>query len=91
MAQEHYSFLDNLEREEVEKYHFGMWDYQYERVSINLIAVWGDDVVDNLPFPTDDEKYLTLDLTRKLGRRESSLPPEFPSRAFADQDMQMRS
>lgn len=47
-----------------------MWDYQYERVSINLVAVWGDDVVDNLPFPTDDEKYLTLDLTKKLGRRK---------------------
>ena len=72
VAQEHYSFLDNLERDEVDKYHFEMWDYQYERVSINLIAVWGDDVVDNLPFPTDDEKYLTLDLTKKLGRRKSS-------------------
>ena len=58
----------------MEKYHFGMWDYQYERVSINLIAVWGDDVVDNLPFPTDDEKYLTLDLTKKLGRRKYFLP-----------------
>lgn len=39
-----------------------------------MIAIWGNDVVDNLPFPEDDEQYLTVDLPRKLGRRES-----FPS------------
>ena len=36
-----------------------------------MIAIWGDDIVDNLPFPEDDEQYLTVDLPRKLGRRES--------------------
>ncbi|CAF9934625.1 MAG: hypothetical protein HETSPECPRED_009296 [Heterodermia speciosa] len=67
-AQEHYSFLENLERGELWRYHFGIWDYQYERLSINMIAIWGDDVVDNLPFPEDDEQFLTVDLPRKLGR-----------------------
>ncbi|KAL8736559.1 MAG: hypothetical protein Q9181_002369 [Wetmoreana brouardii] len=69
-AQEHYSFLENLENETLHRYHFDTWDYQYERLSINLIAVWGDDIVDNLPFPEDDEQHLTVDLPKKLGRRK---------------------
>ena len=69
-AQEHYSFLDNLEKSRLEKYQFDEWDYQYERLSINMIAIWGDDVVDNLPFPEDDEQYLTVELPQKLGRRK---------------------
>lgn len=40
-----------------------------------MIAIWGDDVVDNLPFPEDDEQFLTVDLPRKLGRREFTLNP----------------
>lgn len=68
-AQEHYSFLENLEKNELWRYNFGIWDYQYERLSINMIAIWGDDIVDNLPFPEDDEQYLTVDLPKKLGRR----------------------
>lgn len=72
-AQEHYSFLENLEKNELSRYNFGIWDYQYERLSINMIAIWGDDVVDNLPFPRDDEQYLTVDLPKKLGRREFSM------------------
>lgn len=72
-AQEHYSFLENLEKNELGRYNFGIWDYQYERLSINMIAIWGDDVVDNLPFPRDDEQYLTVDLPKKLGRRELSI------------------
>lgn len=69
-SQEHYSFLDNLERDRLEIYHFDTWDYQYERLSINMIAIWGDDVVDNRPFPEDDEQWLTVDLPQKLGRRK---------------------
>ena len=72
-AQEHYSFLENLEKDELWRYNFGVWDYQYERLSINMIAIWGDDIVDNLPFPEDDEQYLTVDLPKRLGRREYGL------------------
>lgn len=69
-AQEHYSFLENLEKDELARYNFGIWDYQYERLSINMIAIWGDDIVDNLPFPEDDEQFLTVDLPKRLGRRQ---------------------
>ena len=68
VAQEHYSFLDNLERGELDRYHFDNWDYHYERLSINLIAIWGDDIVNNRPIPSDDEKWLTMDLSKELGR-----------------------
>ena len=69
-AQQHYSFFENLEKDELWRYDFGMWDYQYERLSINMIAIWGDDVVDNIPFPRDDEQFLTVTLPKKMGRRE---------------------
>ena len=73
-AQEHYSFLENLEKDELWRYNFGIWDYHYERLSINMIAIWGDDIVDNLPFPEDDEEYLTVELPKRLGRRNSAPP-----------------
>lgn len=83
VAQEHYSFFENLEHDRLDRYHFGSgnsnnnhnniddhhyWDYHYERLSINLIAVWGDDIVENRPVPADDEKWLTVELPKKLGR-----------------------
>lgn len=79
-AQEHYSFLEHLENGDVDQYHFGTWDYQYERLSINMIAVWGDDIVNNRPVPNDDEKWLTIQLPKKLGRRKS--PPMCLSCSF---------
>jgi hypothetical protein len=70
-AQEHYSFLENLENDELSKYKFDLWDFHYERLSINMIAVMGDDIVANLPFE-DDEADLTIHLPQKLGRGKSS-------------------
>ena len=35
-----------------------------------MIAIWGDDVVDNGPFPDDDEEFLTVTLPKRLGRRK---------------------
>ena len=71
-AQEHYSFLEHLETEDLEKYHYDLWNYRFARLSINMIAVWGDDIADNVPFDSgaDDEQTLTVDLPRQLGRRE---------------------
>ena len=66
-ALEHYSFLEHLENNDLQRYHYDMWDYHYGRLSINLICVWGDDIVDNLGF-TDDEQFLTVKLPQKLGR-----------------------
>ena len=67
-AQEHFSFLENLERGELERYYFDNWDYHYQRLSINMVAVWGNDIVENRPVPSDDEQWLTVDLPKKLGR-----------------------
>ena len=69
-AQQHYSFLENLERGELRKYHFNLWDKHFERVSINLIAIAGDDIQDMMPMPGDDEKTITVDYSRRTGRRE---------------------
>ena len=69
-AQEHYSFLHNLEFSNLDVYKFGLWDMQGVRLQINMIAIWGDDVVENMPFGNDDEKFLTVELPRRLGRRK---------------------
>jgi hypothetical protein len=69
-AQQHYSFLENLEKGELWRYAFDMWDASYKRVSINLLAVSGDDIVAMRPFPTADEQFLTMDYPKKVGRRE---------------------
>ncbi|KAL8926237.1 MAG: hypothetical protein Q9172_001879 [Xanthocarpia lactea] len=83
-AQQHYSFLQNLERQELWRYGMStkqngldsnknndnrsVWHMQGTRIQINLIAIWGDDILDNLPVHADDERYLTMDLPAKLGR-----------------------
>ncbi|KAI9804742.1 MAG: hypothetical protein M1825_001110 [Sarcosagium campestre] len=67
-AQELYSFLENLENDELYRYKFDVWDYKYDRLSINLIAIMGKDVIANRPFPSDDEQYLTVELPKILGR-----------------------
>ncbi|KAI9756356.1 MAG: hypothetical protein M1815_003779 [Lichina confinis] len=67
-AQQHYSFFENLENGALDTYHLGTWDMKYDRISIQLLAIRGKDVLDNLPFESDDEAFLTEVLPRKLGR-----------------------
>ncbi|MCJ1336623.1 hypothetical protein MMC09_001901 [Bachmanniomyces sp. S44760] len=68
-VQEHYSFLQNLEAGELHRYNFGIWDYHYNRISINMIAIWGDDILAHRPFKHgSDEEYLTMILSKQLGR-----------------------
>ncbi|MCJ1309322.1 hypothetical protein MMC25_002981 [Agyrium rufum] len=67
-AQQHYSFLENLEKKELWRYAFDLWDAQYQRVSINLIAIMGDDVLEMSPMPRDDELFMTVDYPKKTGR-----------------------
>lgn len=41
-------------------------------MNINFMAIWGKDVLDNLPFETfDDELALSVQVPIKLRRRES--------------------
>ncbi|KAL9131352.1 MAG: hypothetical protein Q9217_000679 [Psora testacea] len=81
-AQAHYSFLQNLENHELERYHYGngldpkregIWNMAYERMNINFMAIWGKDVLDNLPFESfDDELALSVQVPIKLRRRKCS-------------------
>ncbi len=70
-AQEHYSFLENLEKGELWRYAFDTWDAQYNRVSINLMAMTGDDLVDmDMGRHSADEGYITLEYSKQTKRRE---------------------
>ena len=68
-AQIHYSFLQHLEQGDTWRYKFDIWDYEYERLSINFFAILGRDILDVFPFPErDDEDYLTVTRPREVGR-----------------------
>ncbi|KIX02836.1 uncharacterized protein Z518_08779 [Rhinocladiella mackenziei CBS 650.93] len=69
-AQEHYSFLENLADGRLDRYKTGgkAWLTDYKRLSINFVALWADDVLDNLPMDTVDEEWLTINLPKRLGR-----------------------
>ena len=80
-AQVQYSLLENIEKDQLDKYHYGggldldregIWDMKYGRMNINFMAIWGKDVLDAVPFEdTDDERFLSETLTRRLDRRKS--------------------
>lgn len=84
-AQAHYSFLENLEKDQLHFYHYGhgldaeregIWDMAYARMNINFMAIWGKDVLDNLPFESfDDELALSVQVPLKLRRRKYNLVP----------------
>ncbi|KAL9098546.1 MAG: hypothetical protein Q9187_009640, partial [Circinaria calcarea] len=65
---QHYSFLENLEKDELWRYAFDIWDIKYERLSINLIAIAGDDIVAMSPMPRDDEEFITMKYSKQTGR-----------------------
>ena len=69
-AQQHYSFLENLEKDRLDTYSMGgdgIWNLRYMRGNINLAAFWADDVLDNMPFDGsgDDEHQLTITMPQK--------------------------
>ena len=74
-AQQHYSLLENLENDDLSAYHFGnkdgIWNMRYMHANINLMAVWADDILDNLPFDVDedDEAHFSIHLPEKLRRQ----------------------
>lgn len=77
-AQVHYSLLENIENNQLRKYYYGsglddrregIWNMHYGRMNINFMAIWGKDVVDNVPFEDpDDEHVLSVALPLKLRR-----------------------
>ena len=71
-AQQHYSFFENLEKGELWKYAFDTWDAQYDRVSINLMAMTGDDLVDmEMEKHAADEGWITMEYSKQTKRRAS--------------------
>ncbi|KAF2140305.1 uncharacterized protein K452DRAFT_253054 [Aplosporella prunicola CBS 121167] len=69
-AQEHYSFLENLEKNELWRYKFHTLDYYYMRMGIQMIAIWGDDIIasDIHHGNGDDEYHFTEVMTKQTGR-----------------------
>lgn len=77
-AQVHYSLLENLEKNQLHLYHYGtsspsssegIWDTGFGRMNINFMAIWGKDVLDNMPFDSyDDEHELSVGIPLKLNR-----------------------
>ena len=67
-AQQHYSFLSHLENDQLHRYKFDLWNYHYDRLSINFIAFRGEDVLNNMPIVGGDEEWLTMTMPRKLRR-----------------------
>ncbi|KAI9792498.1 MAG: hypothetical protein M1833_001077 [Piccolia ochrophora] len=68
-AQQHASLLENLENDQLELYKTTsqMWDLGPERMSINFMALWGEEIRTQLPIPEgDDEHYFTVDVPMKL-------------------------
>ena len=66
-----YSFLENLEDHGLDRYRVNKyWRTDPERLSINFIAVWSNDILDHaVPADIEDEEWLTVILPQKLSRR----------------------
>lgn len=76
-AQQHYSFLENLETNRLDLYKFNKpWNMDNERIRINALAIMGDDVLDSDIDSWDparsDEEMLVMLLPQKYSRGELS-------------------
>lgn len=82
-AQEHYSLIENIEKNELYRYKFNLWDFQYERMGIQLIGMMGKDINKAKPIPRDDEDHFSCVMTKKLGRRKSKPAHPYIFRPFS--------
>ena len=81
-AQEHYSFLESLEAGRLDRYFMvhgfdstanSIWDMTGTRVSINFLAIWGEDAIKYMTLietGLSDETQLALHLPAILDRRK---------------------
>jgi hypothetical protein len=73
-AQHHYSFLENLLNDDLHLYKFAQgakpWIADYDRLSINFIAINSTEILSYLPVPADlvDEEWLTVTLPQAIGK-----------------------
>ncbi|KAF2437155.1 hypothetical protein EJ08DRAFT_577628 [Tothia fuscella] len=68
-AQEHYSFFDNLEKNELYKYKVHMWDYNYARMGIQFVAMMGEDINLSKPIEEEDDEYYFSEVMPYTTRR----------------------
>ncbi|OBS21170.1 hypothetical protein FPOA_07508 [Fusarium poae] len=67
-AQEHFSFFENLGKKKLSAYKFDTWDFQYERMGIQFVALLGRDINRAKPIEADDENHFSCNMPRILGR-----------------------
>ncbi|KAF2663329.1 hypothetical protein BT63DRAFT_124844 [Microthyrium microscopicum] len=68
-AQQHYSFFENLEKNELWRYKFSEWNYNYTRMGIQFVAMMGEDINMGKPIvERDDEYYFSEVMTQKTSR-----------------------
>jgi hypothetical protein len=68
-AQQHYSFLEHMERQDFGKYwsgnQDGIWNMQYGRYNLNFLAIWGSSVA-SMKVSPDDEEDMTVRIPKAL-------------------------
>ncbi|KAL2364786.1 hypothetical protein RJZ56_002306 [Blastomyces dermatitidis] len=72
-AQQHYSFLENLEKDQLDLYKFNLpWNMDNERIRINVLAIWADDIldsdIDTWPKERSDEEMVVMELPKMYSR-----------------------
>lgn len=69
-AQEHYSFFEHLENNDLWRYKFHTLDYHFMRMGIQMIAIWGEDIIESDIHNGngDDEYHFTEVMTKRTGR-----------------------
>ena len=71
-AQQHYSFLENLYEDQLDLYQLSSkalpWVTDYQRLSINFIALNSSEILSHLPMNTVDEEWLTVVLPKQIGK-----------------------
>lgn len=67
-AQQHYSFFENLENNELHKYMYNTWDFGLKRVGIQFMAIMGSDINRAKPIAGDDEQHFSVTMPEKFGR-----------------------
>jgi hypothetical protein len=71
-AQHHYSFLEHLENDALDRYKIPLWEFQSEKVGMSFVYIWGADIVATRPLlgatEMDVARFLSVDIPRRTGR-----------------------
>jgi hypothetical protein len=71
-ALHHYSFLEHLENDSLDRYKIPLWEFQHEKVGMSFVCIWGVDVVATRPLPEGSEtelaRFLSVEIPQRTGR-----------------------